>query len=263
MKSSEASARAISTRGRRSIAVGRTRPPRPTPTPLKTTLTPTTPPPPGRPPTGSRSLFVALDSAVSALQLAGSLVKQCSKTPPGSVWPVEDAVEFQSVAAELLAAVSGALARPQPAAAPPKLRQRPSQTRPPPPDCCCAARTCITALPRPRAALCHRPGPALTPTHPYRPAPPRRAAAVGHPRGPAPLPCAVPEPAVHVRPPPPPLCVPPSLWPHLPLVVPVGSAAAPTATRGVLAGARVLAGLACVAHRPDSRLHARPAGPES
>jgi hypothetical protein len=54
-------------------------------------------------------VFLAVDATVSALRQAESLVAQCAGTAPSSIWPLEDAVEFQSVAAELRSAAAGAL----------------------------------------------------------------------------------------------------------------------------------------------------------
>ena len=57
---------------------------------------------------GSKAVFLTVDATVSALRQAESLVAQCAGTTPSSIWPLEDAVEFQSVAAELRSAAAGA-----------------------------------------------------------------------------------------------------------------------------------------------------------
>eukprot|EP00887_Chlorella_sp_A99_P007340 scaffold2.g7340.t1 len=56
---------------------------------------------------GSKALFLGLEAIVSALQQAEQLGRQCSRTAPGSVWPLEDAVEFQAAGQELLNATAG------------------------------------------------------------------------------------------------------------------------------------------------------------
>ncbi|KAI7836011.1 hypothetical protein COHA_010095 [Chlorella ohadii] len=56
---------------------------------------------------GSKTVFLAIDAAVSALRQAEQLVSQCAATNPSSIWPLEDAVEFQGVAAELRSAAAG------------------------------------------------------------------------------------------------------------------------------------------------------------
>lgn len=58
---------------------------------------------------GSQAVFVAAEALCDAVQQAESLVHQCCETgaSEGSIWPLEDAIEFQSVALELLNAVSG------------------------------------------------------------------------------------------------------------------------------------------------------------
>ncbi|PRW20217.1 hypothetical protein C2E21_9130 [Chlorella sorokiniana] len=56
---------------------------------------------------GSKTVFLAIDAAVSALRQAEQLVAQCAATNPSSIWPLEDAVEFQGVAAELRSAAAG------------------------------------------------------------------------------------------------------------------------------------------------------------
>ena len=58
---------------------------------------------------GSEGMFLAVEAVLTALQQAQSLVKQCCSTSAGRIWPLEDAVEFQSVAIELLNAVSSKL----------------------------------------------------------------------------------------------------------------------------------------------------------
>ncbi|KAL4451336.1 hypothetical protein ABPG77_009408 [Micractinium sp. CCAP 211/92] len=56
---------------------------------------------------GSKTVFLAMDSTASALRQAEQLVTQCAGTQPSSIWPLEDAVEFQGVAAELRSAAAG------------------------------------------------------------------------------------------------------------------------------------------------------------
>ncbi|KAL4857570.1 hypothetical protein ACK3TF_002420 [Chlorella vulgaris] len=58
---------------------------------------------------GSKALFMAVDATVSALRQAEQLMLQCAATDPSSIWPLEDAVDFQSVAAEMRSA-AGSLA---------------------------------------------------------------------------------------------------------------------------------------------------------
>ncbi|KAL4525450.1 hypothetical protein Ndes2437A_g03911 [Nannochloris sp. 'desiccata'] len=54
---------------------------------------------------GSEDMFIAVEAVLQGLQQAASLVQQCSSTSAGRIWPMEDAVEFQSVALELLNAM--------------------------------------------------------------------------------------------------------------------------------------------------------------
>ncbi|PSC70659.1 hypothetical protein C2E20_5801 isoform B [Micractinium conductrix] len=56
---------------------------------------------------GSKTVFLAVDATVNALRQAEQLVVQCAGTKPSSIWPLEDAVEFQAVAAELQSAAAG------------------------------------------------------------------------------------------------------------------------------------------------------------
>lgn len=55
---------------------------------------------------GSESMFLAAEAVLAALQQAQSLVKQCCSTSAARIWPLEDAIEFQSVALELYNAIS-------------------------------------------------------------------------------------------------------------------------------------------------------------
>jgi hypothetical protein len=54
---------------------------------------------------GSEDMFIAVEGVLQALQQAASLVHQCSSTSAGRIWPMEDAVAFQSVGLELLNAM--------------------------------------------------------------------------------------------------------------------------------------------------------------
>jgi len=54
---------------------------------------------------GSEKMFIAVEAVLQALQQAASLVQLCSSTSAGKIWPMEDAVAFQSVALELLNAM--------------------------------------------------------------------------------------------------------------------------------------------------------------
>lgn len=55
---------------------------------------------------GSQSLFLAGEAVVGAIQQAEDLARQCVDTGAARIWPMEDAIEFQSVAVELLDAVT-------------------------------------------------------------------------------------------------------------------------------------------------------------
>jgi len=56
---------------------------------------------------GNEAVFLAGEALCAALQQAESLARQCAETKgKARIWPLEDAVEFQSVALELLNAVS-------------------------------------------------------------------------------------------------------------------------------------------------------------
>lgn len=55
---------------------------------------------------GSEALFMAGDATVNALQQAQDLTRQCADSDPARIWPMEDAVEFQSVSLELLEAMT-------------------------------------------------------------------------------------------------------------------------------------------------------------
>jgi len=57
---------------------------------------------------GSQSVFLAAETAAQAAQQAETLLAQCADTiQAAEIWALEDAVEFQSVALELLNAMSG------------------------------------------------------------------------------------------------------------------------------------------------------------
>ncbi|KAL4420750.1 hypothetical protein ABPG75_010406 [Micractinium tetrahymenae] len=56
---------------------------------------------------GSKTVFLAVDATANALRQAEQLATQCAGTRPSSIWPLEDAVEFQGVVAELRSAAAG------------------------------------------------------------------------------------------------------------------------------------------------------------
>jgi hypothetical protein len=61
---------------------------------------------------GSEHLFMAGEAAVAAFQVTENLLRQCVDTSAAAaIWPLEDAIEFQSVAVELLDAASSKIAR--------------------------------------------------------------------------------------------------------------------------------------------------------
>jgi hypothetical protein len=55
---------------------------------------------------GSEQLYLAIEAQAAALAQAASLVRQCAATTAARIWPLEDSIEFQSVALALLEAVS-------------------------------------------------------------------------------------------------------------------------------------------------------------
>lgn len=55
---------------------------------------------------GSEALFMAGDSICSALQAVQKLLNQSAHTGSAMIWPLEDSVEFQAVARDLLDATS-------------------------------------------------------------------------------------------------------------------------------------------------------------
>ena len=55
---------------------------------------------------GSESMFLGAEAVLDSLKQAEALARQCKSSSAAIIWPLEDAVEFQSVALEMRNAVS-------------------------------------------------------------------------------------------------------------------------------------------------------------